>query len=108
MLGPQADCPNWLSPLVPHASLLPTLYLIGIAHAGTSELFLQVAAHPAVVSPAVPAGAPGLQRHTLEELSLSMAVQLLAALRRQQGSLRHIVAYQSSPTLLYLQRCVLL
>ena len=51
-------CPSSLASLVPSRRRLPTLFLLGPGHTGSSELWSQVSLHPLVVSPAVPSGQP--------------------------------------------------
>ena len=51
-------CPSSLAPLVPGRRRLPTLFLLGPGHTGSSELWRQVVLHPLVVHPAVPKGQP--------------------------------------------------
>jgi len=51
-------CPSSLASLVPSRRRLPTLFLLGPGHTGSSELWRQVNLHPLVVHPAVPSGQP--------------------------------------------------
>ena len=51
-------CPSSLAWLVPSRRRLPTLFLLGPGHTGSSELWRQVNLHPLVVHPAVPSGQP--------------------------------------------------
>ena len=51
-------CPSSLASVVPRRRRLPTLFLLGPGHTGSSELWRQVNLHPLVVHPAVPSGRP--------------------------------------------------
>ena len=51
-------CPSSLASVVPSRRRLPTLFLLGPGHTGSSELWRQVNLHPLVVHPAVPIGQP--------------------------------------------------